>query len=165
MLGVVGGWQVPNGQGGQRFALCIAKGYGVATAIDLGEFNLSQGRMKGLLDGAKHMVHRLHQGGRGAEIAVQAVQSVGVEFKGLGASLYVGAQVGPAKTVNGLLGVANHHQRMGVLHMARVVNAVQALVLPRVGVLEFIDHGHWVLIADCLCHLTFIGIQSGVQAL
>ena len=54
---------------------------------------------------------------------------------------------------------------MGVLHMARVVNAVQALVLPRVGVLEFIDHGHRVLIADCRCHLTLIVIQSGVQAL
>ena len=78
---------MPHGQGGQRLALCIAEGYGVAAAIDLGEFNLSQGRMKGLLDGAKHMVHRLHQGGCGAEIAVQAVQGLGVELKGLGASL------------------------------------------------------------------------------
>ena len=54
---------------------------------------------------------------------------------------------------------------MFVAHLAVVVNAVQALVLPRVGVLEFIDHGHGVLIADCRCHLTFIGIQSGVQTL
>ena len=54
---------------------------------------------------------------------------------------------------------------MLVAHLAVVVNAVQALVLPRVGVLEFIDHGHGVLIADCRCHLTFIGIQSGVQTL
>ena len=54
---------------------------------------------------------------------------------------------------------------MGVLHMARVVNAVQALVLPRVGILKFIDHGHGVLIADRRGHLTFIGIQSGVQTL
>ena len=54
---------------------------------------------------------------------------------------------------------------MFVAHLAGWVDAVQALVLPWVGVLEFIDHGHGVLVADCRCHLTFIGMQSGVQAL
>ena len=54
---------------------------------------------------------------------------------------------------------------MFVAHLAVWVDAVQALVLPRVGVLEFIDHGHRVLVANCRCHLTFIGMQSGVQAL
>ena len=39
ILGVLGWWQVPHGQGGQRLALGIAEGYGVAAAIDLGEFD------------------------------------------------------------------------------------------------------------------------------
>ena len=78
---------MPHGQGRECLALCVAEGFGIAAAIDLGEFDLSQGRMKGLLDSVKHMVHSFHQGGCGAEIAVQAVQGLGVEFKGLCASL------------------------------------------------------------------------------
>ena len=79
--------------------------------------------------------------------------------------MQVGAQVGTAKTVNRLLGVADHHQRVAVVRFAVSVNPVQAVVLPRVGVLKFIDHGHRVMLANGRRQLTVIVMQSLVQAL
>ena len=54
---------------------------------------------------------------------------------------------------------------MPVIHTRAVVNPVQTLVLPRVGVLEFIHHGHRVLLADRVCQFTTIRMQCMVQAL
>ena len=156
--------QKPCGQGLVRLTACLQR-LGLAAALHWLEFNLAQFGIKRMADAAKHMVDRCHQRGCGAEVAVQAVQRLGVDMKCFLSRLDVGAEVGPTETVDGLFGVANHDQRMAVVVRGMRVNSVQAFVLPRVGVLKFIDHGHRVLGADGRCHLAVIGKQSGVQAL
>ena len=59
---------------------------------------------------------------------------------------HVRGQISPAKTVNGLLGVTDHDER-GRFGRTRI-NLLQSAVLPRIGVLKFIDQGHWELLPN-----------------
>ena len=121
--------------------------------------------MKRLCDLTEHVVDRINQATGGAEVAVQGVQGVWVAFDRAVTRTDVGAEVSATEAVNSLLGVADHDQGVVLVHRIRVINAVQAVVLPRIGVLEFVHHGHGVLGADGRRHLPIIRVQGGVQAL
>ena len=115
--------QKPCGQGLVRLTACLQR-LSLAAALHWLEFNLAQFGIKRMADAAKHMVDRCHQRGCGAEVAVQAVQRLGVDLKGFLSRLDVGAEVGPTETVDGLFGVANHDQRMAVVVRGMRVNSV-----------------------------------------
>ena len=157
--------QQPHGEGAYSLTLGVQQRHSLAAAVHLHKINLPQIGVKGLRGLAKHMVDGAYQGGRGAVVAVQAVQGLWIELQGGVTGFQVSAQVGASKAVDGLLGVANHDQGVVLANRAAVVNPVQAFVLPRVGVLKFVHQSHWVLAADGCCHLALVGVQGGVKAL
>ena len=98
------------------------------------------------------MVDGLHGCGAGAEVGVQGV----VAPQGGVTGREVGVDVPPAKAIDRLLGVADQNQGGVVSGLWRggFVNPVDPLedtVLGRVGILEFVDHGHGELFAKALC--------------
>ena len=60
---------------------------------------------------------------------------------GVGARAAVGVDVAAAEAVNGLLGVADHHQAAALVAGGVAVEAVEDAVLLGVGVLEFVHQG------------------------
>ena len=118
-------------------------------------------RAKGLVGVAEHLVDRRNHTWRGAVVIKQSVHGLGALRQHAGR--HIGGQVGTAKTVNRLLGVANQQQR----HVAGLwvgVNGRQSAPLPRVSVLKFIDQRHRVLLANRLGQTRSRLVQGGVQA-
>ena len=88
------------------------------------------GQHEGARVGAEQGVQRRQQGRRGALVFSQRVLG-----RRLPAGMQVGVQVGMAKTVDGLLGVADQEQR----RLAAAVQGAENRKLQRVGVLKLVD--------------------------
>ena len=80
----------------------------------------------------EQLAHCRHQRRLAAAVGQQGVLLVG---RGVVARAQVGKNVGTAKAVNGLFGVAHHEHRPRLLHKG----AAEDAVLQRVGILEFVD--------------------------
>ena len=108
----------------------------------------------------KGTVHGLHQGlGR----AVIDRQRIVPPLCGL-ARIQVTVNIGPAKTINGLFGVANQQQSPLGRVVRRAVNLVKNPVLNRRGVLKLINQGHRVLRRNALAQGFALGaMQRGIQ--
>ena len=160
-----GHWQVPHGQRWQRLPFGVGQRFLVGGALHGRARHALIAMGEGRWVAGKQAVDGLNQARCGATVGVKRVASVGVLQEGVLAGAQVGAQVGASKSVNRLLGVADHDQRMAVLRWVGAVHTVQALVLPSVGVLELIDQSHRVLGANGGRQRPFILVQSLVQAL
>ncbi len=93
------------------------------------------------LGATEEPIDRGHHGFGRAEIGCQCVALL----RGVVARGDVGEDVRATKTVDRLLGVADH-EPAGVVLVA--VEPLEGLVLDRVGVLELVDQGHGILLAD-----------------
>ena len=90
------------------------------------------GQHEGALVGAEERVEGIEQGARRALVVGQ-----GVARRRLAIGLQIGVQVGVAKAVDGLLGIADEKQRrLGV-----AVEGLEDGELERIGILEFVDEG------------------------
>ena len=82
------------------------------------------------------------------------------------ARLQVAVNVGAAKAVNRLLGVANEQQRAAARVVRHLVNLVKDLVLQRRCVLKLVNQRHRVLLQHAFAQaLAVFAVQGGVQAL
>ena len=93
------------------------------------------------LGAPKAMVDRVHQRLGRAVVGVQHIVPPG----GGAARCQVAVNVGAAKAINGLLGVADQQQRSVRGVVCRAVKPVKNAVLQRRGVLEFVHQCHRVL--------------------
>ena len=85
-------------------------------------------------------IERRHQARAGAAIFAQAVDGIGPL-----AGAPIGGQFAATKSVDGLLGIAHHHQQMlGAFSLWQREGALQDAPLNRIGVLKFIHQGHLV---------------------
>ena len=82
-----------------------------------------------------------------AVAAVVGLQGVTPGGRGVGGGLQIGVDVGTAKAVDGLLGVAHHQQRAALVGKGGFENGV----LQGVGVLEFVNQGDMPVGGQCLC--------------
>ena len=109
----------------------------------------------------KAVVDRVHQRAGGAEIGLQRIVPPG----GGPARLQVAGNVGAAKAINRLLGVANQQQGAGRVVLRHAVNLVKDLVLQRRGVLKLVNQRHRVLLHQALAQALGVGaLQGCVQA-
>ncbi len=77
----------------------------------------------------------LDQAGTGAPVHGQTKAPL---LRGGVFGLEIGMDIGPAKPIDGLLGIANHHQPR-VLLLGRI-EAAKNPILQRIGILKLIDH-------------------------
>ena len=96
-----GGLQVPDGHGGLGLAGHLQRLHFVIAGRD----DIKRHVTKGLDGAGKHVIHGRHHARGRTEVARQ-----GVNRPGLLARCQVGGEVGAAKAVNGLFGVADHDQ-------------------------------------------------------
>ena len=107
-------------------------------------------------------VDRIDHRRGGAVVGAQRIVAPGGGLAGA----QVGVNVGPAESVDRLLGVANHEKALRGLVGFDAVNALENAVLQRIGVLELVDHRHRELLAYALGQsLAAIGLQGGIEAL
>ena len=110
---------------------------------------------------AEHAVDGLHHGRCGAEICAQR----GVAALGLAPGGQVGVDVRATERVDGLLGVADQHQRGGRVVALHAIDGVEDAHLQRVGVLKLVNQCHRELLADARGQCRPVGpAQRGVQA-
>ena len=151
VLVVVAQFQVVLQHQGGRRALRGVKSLGTATRL-----HRHEGQRVGLPGAApeqkgaaprpqlglrKAVVDRVHQRLRGAVVGAQHIVAPGSGP----ARCQVAVDVGAAKTVDRLLGVANQEQRGVCGVVGRAVQPVKDAVLQRRGVLEFVHQRHRVL--------------------
>ena len=105
----------------------------------------------------KPMVDHLDQRSGRTEIGLQNIMPPG---RGL-ASLQIALNVGPAETINGLLGVTNQQQCAVAVVGLGLVDAVKDLVLQRRGVLKLVDQGHRMLRQDAGPQTLPVGAAQG----
>ena len=163
---LVGG-QVPEVHGRQRVAVDLQ-----LLAAALGQYRMERHRVIAIrlakqeratagFGTLEHMVHRLDHRMAGAEVGAQGVMAAGGGLPGA----QVGVDVGAAKGVDRLLGVADQEQAAVEMVFLDAVDAVKDAVLHRVGVLEFIDQGHRELLADHTGQtLAPVCLEGGVEA-
>ena len=168
-LAVVGQRQTPDVEGRQRLAtglervrapVGVGREEGHRIALGAAEQEgaratlLCFGELEAAVGGPHHGVGR-------AEVAAQGVQPAG----GGGAGGEVGVDVGAAEGVDGLLGVADEHQRSRRVVGLDPVDGVEDAVLDRVGVLELVDQRYRKLGADHLGQARAVGAgEGGVEA-
>ena len=133
--------------------------------MNMGELKRVFARSKRVVNAAENSIDRTHQSGGRAVVGIKRMTGQRVDrIRGV-ASEQIGIQIGATKTVNRLFGVANHHQGVAVIRLTDLVNTIQTLVLPRVGVLELIDHGDGVLLSYGRCQLALVRVQCMVKSL
>ena len=133
------------------------KGQGVFTALRITQ--QKRALTPACLGTGEQVVDRTHQRLRGAVVDDQQV----VAPLGGAARLQVAVDVGPAKAVDGLLGVANEQQRgVGLGHTGRVQQFEQAVLQGR-GVLEFVDQRHRVLGRDARAQACALRCLQGLH--
>ena len=98
-------------------------------------------------------------------VASEGVQRVCIRGLRIVARLQVRAQVCATEAVDGLLGVANHHQRVGLRAGVWRIDAVERAVLPRVGVLKLVHQRHRVLLANGGGQSAIVGHHRVMQVL
>ena len=110
----------------------------------------------------EYVIDRCHHAVAGAEVGAERMQAAG---GGLTCA-QVGIDVGTAKGIDRLLGVADQEQAGVRVIVFDAVNALEDAVLNRVGILEFVDQRDRELLADQRRQtLAAFRLQGGIQTL
>ena len=138
----------------QRVLTRLAEAEGAAGETGVAAIGMALGVQEQLVDG-------VDQGGGGAVVGAQLVVAAG----GGAARRKIAVDVGAAKAVDRLLGVADQEQAVRAVVGGHPVQQVEHGVLVGRGVLEFIDHRHRVLAGDALAQgLAVRSLQRVFQA-
>ena len=98
---------------------------------------MSFGKRKHPVDGLNQLMGRAVIGTQGMRLECLVIPLAGAE---------ISVNIGPAKPVNCLLGIADHQP--GGRGLCLAVNALEDVILNGIGILKFVDHGDRILSAD-----------------